>query len=203
MAVWSAEDAAQAENEAQGIAGSVSESSGSNAWFTYNNAGGNKLDAYLRTSAAYILRGQCNVDTVDGLPGREAKLSFVLKNTAPKHGLPVYVKPRLDLLPGSKWVEGSSHTLLTVYAPVGSSAAGFSVNGKPEVAYQAIDRSHPIFVIDVELKPSQTKKIVVNWIEPIIDLTGKSIQTKPTLTAPVSYNPIRTRVDSSGICAVK
>ena len=199
---WSADADTQTDNVAQGIAGVVSETEGSQTWFTLNNAGGNKLDAWLQLKASYSL-GQCGAVTADGFAGRKGFMAVVVRNNAPKSGLPAYTSPRLDLVPGTDYTVGSNRTLLTVYAPVGASAASFKINGKTATAWAAVDRKHPIYVFELQVDPGSTQTVQLEWVEPVTNLEGHSTQTVPSLTVPAMLNPVQTRVVSKGFCSIQ
>jgi len=199
---WSADAAAQLDNVSQGVSGSVTETDGSQTWFTLNNAGGNKLDAWLQLNAAYAL-GKCGTRTLDGFDGRNASMSVTVTNHAPTSGLPEYTSPRLDLAPGVDYTVGSNRTLLTVYAPVGATVTSMTINGSLAAPWQAIDRGHPIYVFELQIDPGATQTVKLSWIEPLVNLEGHSIQTVPSLTVPALLNPVYVRTSSSGFCPIR
>ena len=178
--LWAASKETQEEIEHLGLSGSVPTSTGSDVIVEINNAGGNKLDAYLVSSYSYEL-GKCGIKTWDDLNGRESKVIITLTNTAPKKDLPKYVNPRLDMRPGQKYVPSSNREVISVYAPVGSTDEIVRVDGQEEGANFATYRNHPVYTFSVELLPGQTRTVEVTFIEPVSDTSGKSIQRKPTL----------------------
>lgn len=177
--LWSASRNTQQEIEHLGLSGLIPTASGSDVIVEINNAGGNKLDAYLKTDYSYEL-GKCGIKTWEELNGRESKIFITLTNTAPEKGLPKYVNPRLDLRPGQKYVPSSNREVISVYAPVGSTDETVLVDGQDEGANFTTYRNHPVYTFSVELMPGQTRTVEVTFIEPISDSSGKDIQRKPT-----------------------
>jgi hypothetical protein len=126
-----------------------------------------------------------------------------VSNKAPKSGLPAYVTPRLDedfgFAPRPK---GSNRELISIYGPVGSEDAGFFVDGEEYFASAGIDRSHPVWVFDVELQPGESKVVKVKFLEPIAVQNGELLKGKPTLTPPVLLNPARVVVNAGPTCSL-
>ena len=202
ISAWSKTGELQSRFLRDGVAGEVSDKPGSVAQISLNNAGGNKLDAYLELEAKYSL-GQCGAETDLGLPGRRAKLEMLISNNAPKSGLPKYVTPRADLFPGQKLIRGSNRTLVSVYAPTDSTIDFFTLDGEPVLAVQGFDHNHPVWVFDLSTKPGKSYRIVANWIEPTFNADGHYIGTEPKLIAPVTFNPVKTSVKTSGSCYIE
>ena len=202
ISAWANSKQLQARFLRDGVAGEVSSEPGSVAQISLNNAGGNKLDAYLELEATYSL-GQCGVATDLGLPGRRAKLEMLISNKAPKSGLPKYVTPRADLFPGQKLILGSNRTLVSVYAPTDSTIDFFTLNGKTVFASQGFDHKHPVWVFDLSTKPGRSYRLIANWVEPTVDASGKNTQIAPRLIAPVAFNPVKTSVHTTGVCAAQ
>lgn len=199
--VWSADPDAQAKNERMGISGSVSSTPGSNVWVTVNNAGGNKIDAYLTMSLEYS-QGTCGVVSKSGYLGRESSVVIRLKNNAPRKGLPKYVTPRLDIPAGLPWVKGSNRDLIAVYAPVGATDNGFTRDGKVLGASFSSEKEHPVWLFDINLNPGQSTELVVNFVEPITNTDGRLLQSVPKLVPPVMFNPVEVAVNSPGFCSL-
>jgi hypothetical protein len=202
LVAWSSNKEIQQRFAQEGVAGIVSEKWGPNALVTVNNAGGNKLEAYANFYTKYT-QGKCGAVTFDGYYARESEVEVRVSNKAPKSGLPAYVTPRLDedfgFAPRPK---GSNRELISIYGPVGSEDAGFFVDGKEYFASAGIDRSHPVWVFDVELQPGESKVIKVKFLEPIADQNGELLKGKPTLTPPVLLNPARVVVNAGPTCSL-
>ena len=201
VSAWSGDTKTQRLLEISNLAGSVTRKFGSTSYFTLNNAGGNKLDAYLQVEASYAL-SKCNQMTDDNLIGRLGEMHLSLTNSAPPDGLPAYVTTRLDASSAQTHQPGQNRTLVSVYAPVGSSIDHFERDGKSANASQGFDNGHPVWVFDVRENPGQTINISAFWIEPIVNRVGEDIQSTPQIIAPSALNAIKTSVRSNGLCMV-
>lgn len=201
LSAWSADPHAQQPISLAVLSGSVSNTFGSTTYFTLNNAGGNKLDAYLKVDATYNL-GACNQMTDDSLVGRRGEMRLTLTNTAPSRGLARYVTTRLDVTAGQKYQIGKNHTLVSVYAPRGSSIDYFEINSELGTATEGFDNKHPVWVVDVRVNPGETTTLGAVWVEPIVNTLGLDIQSAPKLTAPVAFNAIKTTVGVAARCKI-
>jgi len=199
---WSQDEKTQQEFISYSVAGVVSDQFGPNVQVTLNNAGGNKLDAYTTLKADYLL-GVCNTDTFTGYQGRRSRVTVDLTNGAPKSGLPAYVDVRLDDWFGEARPKGSNRELVTVYGPVGSESEKITVNGEDEFVMTGIDRNRPVWIFDLQMLPGETKKLVLDLIEPINDDNLELISGKPTLTGPVMLNEPSLSTSSTGGCSLK
>jgi hypothetical protein len=200
-AMWSADAEQEKIIQRLGIGGEVSSAPGSNVTVSVNNAGGNKLDAYFTLSASYV-QSKCGVATIEGLKGRESRVTITVKNGAPPKGLPAYVNPRLDLIYGQSYIRGSNRELVTVYAPVGSSDNGMKLDGQVADFVYGADREHPVYVFEVLLNPGQTRTLEVNFIEPTIDAQGVAVSTKPSLRVTPMISRPSTSITTAGACPV-
>ena len=183
------------------VGGLVNPTFGSQVYFTLNNAGANKLDAYTHLTAKYAL-GKCSQMTDNGFRGRQASFEATLANLAPK-GLPDYVSPRHPTYFGVPIKLSTNRTLYSVYAPVGSTRQNFTLDGEPIFASEVLEKGHPVWTFDISLTPGKSRKLVLNWIEPVENADGKNIQTRPTIVVPSAFNPIEADTSSSGFCSVK
>lgn len=199
--LWSENRETQTRIQLLGLAGDVSELPGSDVVVDLNNAGGNKLDAYLETDYSYEL-GKCGVKTWDELNGRESKVVIKLTNHAPKTGLPAYVNPRLDLRPGQKYVPGSNREVVSVYAPVGATDESILVDGVDEGVTFTDYRNRPVYTFSVELLPGQTRQVEITFIEPLTDINGNNIQRKPTLRTQRTLAGSTSRIKIADLCPV-
>lgn len=203
LTAWAADKTVQKKLVSAGAAGQVSEKLGPTVQVTVNNAGGNKLEAYANLEIEYAL-GACDQMTWEGYYARESSLKVKVSNNAPKSGLPAYVTPRLDEnFTGEPRVKGSNRELISVYAPVGANELEFTIDGEPAFPSVGVDRSHPVWVFDLELLPGQSRVIEIKLLEPIADLDGLLLKGKPRLIAPVLLNPAKVSVKSGAVCSVK
>ena len=198
-AMWSADTAQEKVIQSLDIGGEVSSAPGSNVTVSVNNAGGNKLDAYFKLTASYA-QGTCGVETAEGLKGRESRVTITVTNSAPRSGLPAYVTPRLDLIFGQSYVKGSTRELVSVYAPVGSSNNGMTLDGEVADFVYGVDREHPVYVFDVALNPGQTRTLEVNFIEPTVDAQGVAVSSKPAWRVTPMITRPSTSISTTGLC---
>jgi hypothetical protein len=199
--LWSAHEETQ-DNIAQlGLSGEVSDLPGSDVVVSLNNAGGNKIDAYLETSYSYEL-GKCGLKTWEDLDGREATVAITLTNHAPKTGLPAYVNPRLDLRAGQKYFPGSNREVISVYAPLGATDEVIFIDGKEDGAIFTEYRGRPVYTFSVELLPGQTRTVEVSFIEPVTDVNRNDIQRKPKLRTQRTLGGTSSKISASSFCAV-
>lgn len=199
--LWSANKKIQTEIVQKGLDGSITSQNGSHVVVGLNNGGGNKLDSYLKTDYQYKL-GRCGVKTWDDIAGRESTITIAITNQAPIKGLPSYVNPRLDLRTGQKWVPSSNREIVSIYAPIGTTDEQFFIDGKDEGAQSSSSEGHPLFILNVELKPGQTKTITMKFIEPIVDATGRELDSKPSFRTQRTLGGSVTNVISGELCKV-
>jgi hypothetical protein len=199
---WAQDSAIQHEFIVSKSSGEVSEQFGPNVLVTVNNAGGNKLDAYAQLKIDYRT-AQCNVDTFTGYQGRKSSVAIEISNNAPKSGLPAYVVTRLDRNFGESRPKGSNRELVTVYGPVGSEAESVTVNGKADFVSTGFDRNRPVWIFDISLLPGETKKLVVNLVEPISDDNQEKVIGSPSVIAPVMLNAPVISTSTIGECSLK
>lgn len=118
------------------------------------NAGGNKLDYYVRRSVTYTRSGD------------EATIEVRLRNDAPA-GLPPYVSNRLDL-PGLKApVEGQQRLYVSVYTSVGGGLLGASLDGAELAMESETELGHPVFSAFLDLDPGDERVLVLRVREPV------------------------------------
>jgi len=202
MMAWSSDKSIQQNFAKYQVSGEVSQQFGSNVLVTVNNAGGNKLDAYTNIKIDYLL-GVCNFDTFTGYQGRKSRVTVEISNNAPKSGLPAYVDLRLDDNFGDPRPKGSNRELVTIYGPVGSEAETITVNGVDEFVVTGYDRKRPIWVFEVPLLAGETKKLVIDLVEPISDDNMEQVDVAPTVTPPVMLNRPSVSVSSTGGCQLR
>ena len=112
------------------------------------NAGGNKLDYYVRREVAYARSGD------------EATIEVRIRNEAPA-GLPPYVTNRLDLPGLEAPVRGQQRLYVSVYSSVGSGLLGATLDGR-EVALEAeVERGHGVFSLFLDVDPGEERVLVL------------------------------------------
>jgi hypothetical protein len=199
--IWEADPAQQKIIRQLGVSGEVSQAPGPDVTVSFNNGGGNKLDAYLTASVTY-LQGTCGTKTANGVPGRKSQILVTLKNNAPKKGLPGYVVPRLDLDWGQSYVTGSNRELVSIYTPVGSTDDGMLLDGTETDFKAGQDRSHPVYVFDLELLPGQKRTLTINIVEPISQANGSAFSGEPSLRVTPMISRPSTKIATASRCEV-
>lgn len=164
LQVASAHPAEQAVLEQVPLGGALPAAPGPYLEVLTQNAGGNKLDYYLRREVTYRT----------GRDG-DAEVVVRLRNTAPR-GLPSYVVSRLDR-PGAKpTTPGQARTYLSVYAGVGAGLLGAALDGRPLAMESERELGHGVFstfldvdpgkVVELRLRIREPRSGVVVWREP-------------------------------------
>jgi hypothetical protein len=133
------------------------------------NAGGNKLDYYVRRTITWQ-----RLDT-----GR-VRVEVHLTNSAPP-GLPQYVSGRLDL-PGLKApISGQQHVYLSVYATAGAGLLGATLDGVPTTMESEVERGHPVFSAFVDADPGHELVLALDLAD---TTSGVPYVREPPLVAP-------------------
>jgi hypothetical protein len=184
---WSADSKTEANLIADEAAGDVDSRLGNRVWVGINNGGGNKIDAYLKTSVNYFVNIQKKGSS-------ESRLVVTLENMAPKAGLPPYVRGRLDLAHGVPFIPGSNLDLVSIYVPVGAQVTSFLLDGQPYSIHDALDRHHEVLSFRVALNPGVAKRISIEW------QLAKHLcaRTTPLLTTNSLYNAMKVRYTFTG-----
>ena len=118
------------------------------------NAGGNKLDYWLRRAVTYTRSGD------------EATIEVRVRNDAPP-GLPPYVTNRLDL-PGLKApVPGQQRVYLSVYSSVGAGLLGATLDGREVALESEVERGHAVFSLFLDVDPGAQRVLVLRVREPV------------------------------------
>jgi hypothetical protein len=133
------------------------------------NAGGNKLDYYLRRT---IERRRSADGTVT--------VTVRIRNGSPP-GLPPYASGRLDLPPGTKHLDGSQYEFVSVYASSDAGLTGATVDGKPRAMESETERGHPVFSTFLELPPDRDVVLVVTLTG---ERPGAATVREPPLVVP-------------------
>jgi hypothetical protein len=114
------------------------------------NAGGNKLDYYLRRTVTYA-------------PGR---IEVRLRNTAPP-GLPAYVTNRLDRPGQTAAVKGQQRLYFSVYTSENTGLLGATVDGKAFAMESERERGHPVFSAFLDVDPGREVVVVLRVDEKV------------------------------------
>jgi hypothetical protein len=124
-----------------------------------NNAGGTKLDYYLRNSIEY---------SFDGPEGDRQGVSVTVRlaSAAPASGLPDYVVVRPDLPGNAGLVRGQNRVWVSVYAGVAATLRGAGLDGLPVEIETGVEQGHPVYSTYVLLDPGQERTLVLSLTEP-------------------------------------
>lgn len=143
------------------------------AMLTVNNAGGNKLDAYLERSLDYVA-GPC----ANGR--RSSSVTVRLHNGTPV-GLPDYVTGRVDAR-RSALPYGQHKVIVSVVGSRGAQLRAASLDARPVLVRAASQRGRPVFELHVDLSRLQSRELVLQLSEPA--LPGKPITVVQPLARP-------------------
>ena len=158
--VWSADPAEEAWLASTTVGGAVPNTPGSVVAVAFDNAAGNKMDAFVATGVDYR-PGRCPTATV-----QESALSVSLRNDAPLD-LPVESGNygRADDPAGPA---GSTKMLVYVYAPVGSTFGTAAMDGVPFELYSGTERNRPVWWNYVTLERGQSRVLDITFAEPTV-----------------------------------
>lgn len=165
--------AEQAVLEQTPVGGALPGTSGPYLQLSINNAGGTKLDYYLRTHVEYAF---------DGATGdrQDVTVTVRLRNNAPASGLPSYVVLRPDLPGNAALVPGQNRLFVSVYAGVGATLRGAGLDGEFVELEKGTEQRHAVFSAFVTLDPGQERTLVLALSEAGADRTV-SVVTPPTV----------------------
>ena len=158
-----------------------------------NNGGGNKLDAYLQVSTTYR-QGDCLGDV------RLSEVSVQLTNTAPTTGLPDYVVARPDRLQLQEppTVRGANRVLVDLYGPVDAEAPLVTLDDKQVQVSTGQERSRPVWSLDLELKPGQTRTLTFQVLQPVQPGLTPAIAPPRVLLQPMAIPATAKEIAGSG-----
>lgn len=123
-----------------------------------NNAGGTKLDYYLRPSIRY------SFEAAHG-DRQDVAVEIGLTNTAPESGLPEYVVIRPDLPGNVSPVPGQNRIYVSVYAGRGATLRGASLDGVPLPLEAGTEQGHPVWSTFVTIDPGQERRLLLALTE--------------------------------------
>jgi hypothetical protein len=162
LALWSARPSEQAQISGTPLAGELPDTRGPFASVSVDSATGSKLDYYLDRSLDYQA-GSCSG------PNRDSTITVRLLNSAPRHGLPPYVRLRGDRDLGRKdEVERvpQSRLFVFIHATAGAALVGATVDGKPAQVGAGVERGHSVFSLELTLNPGVPRTITLHLSEP-------------------------------------
>jgi hypothetical protein len=132
------------------------------------DAGGSKLDYYLRQQATYRAhRSGESVDVGAGpQPEEEGVVTVRLDNRAPARGLPEYVTLRADAADGGPRPLGQLKSWVSIYLGPRATLLGATVDGRPVAMSSDTDKGLAVFSTFVEVDPGRTVTVVARVRQP-------------------------------------
>ncbi len=136
------------------------------------NTAGDKLDYYVRREINYLgrLTGRA-VDVGRGPePEEEGVITIVLRNNAPRSGLPDYVSVRNDLPKGTPHIVGQDKLWVSVYIGSGGQLAGATVDGKARRMTSEVEQGLSVFSTEVTVDPAGgTTTLQLHVFQPVVN----------------------------------
>lgn len=170
-----------------GLAGTLSDPSGADGLaVTFNNAIGNKIDYYFRSSADYHVVADSRTGTV------EATLDLELRNEAPTDGQPHYVIGNPLQKPA-----GTNRTLVSVYSQLPLVSA--ELGGTPVRTEQTVEAGYFVTGVVVELDSGRSDILTLEF-SGALDLQDgyRLVVRSPPLTVPVAVTVEASLVSDAG-----
>ncbi|HWA65684.1 MAG TPA: DUF4012 domain-containing protein [Mycobacteriales bacterium] len=160
LSLWSMNDSEEGQIVGTPLAGALPATTAPFASLSVDNATSSKLDYYLDRSLTYQAGG-C------GSSRRESTITVTLDNTAPRHGLPEYVRS-ITLPGGEPAVEQVPNNTLFVFihATDGAALERATLDGHPVAVGEGVERGHPVYFVSVKLSPDLPRTIVLHLSEP-------------------------------------
>ena len=182
--VWSADPAEEEWLVSTPVGGSVPNTVGPVVAVAFNNAAGNKMDAFVSSGVDYR-PGRCPTALV-----QRSTLGVTLRNDAPVT-LPDqgdYGRADDPLAP-----EGSTRMLVHVYAPVDATFMSATLNGSPVDMYVGHERNRPVWWTSLTLNRGEEKELDLRFdepdvpeVEPMVLPQGMVIDEKISVTPDAS-----------------
>ena len=182
IAVWSAHPAEQNILETTPLGHVVPDDPAPYAGVVINNLGGNKLDYYLKREIAYIAES-CGGDT------RSTTVTVRLTNDLPPGDYTDYVVGMFDNPVGAP--PGTNLTDVGLVATQGAKLKRVTVNGTTMFAYQAAERSHPMFNVQIPIPRGETIEITYELSEPRVTDVAQ-VHVQPLVDSPVLQVDVET-----------
>lgn len=160
LQIWASRPADEAGISGTPIAGELPRSSAPFAAATFTDVVGSKLDFYLERSLTY------HATSCAG-PRRSATISLSLLNTAPREGLPRYVRIRNDRGFHHHERVPAERLGVAVYATTGAVLTGSTSDGVPKNGRVGTELGHPVFRYHLTMQPGVPRLLVLHLREPV------------------------------------
>lgn len=158
--VWSSDPAEEAWLQSTAVGGGVPDTPGSVIAVAFDNAAGNKMDAFVATGVDYR-PGRCPAAEV-----QQSSVSVSLRNDAPVE-LPLE-SGNYGRADDPRAPEGSTKLLVYVYAPVGSTFVSSTLDTVPSEMFSGQERGRPVWWNYVTLQRGEAKVIDIRFDEPSV-----------------------------------
>ena len=164
IAVWSAFPEEQALLEETPLAHVVPDDPAPHAEIVINNLAGNKMDYYLKREIEYVADG-CEGDT------RMSTVTVRLTNTVPDSAIPTlpnYVAGTLGLDPALPltFPRGTMVSSVRLLATKDAEVVSLLSNGERGAFFEATERGHPVFEVQVAIPPGKSGELIFRLSEP-------------------------------------
>lgn len=169
--VWSADPAEEDWLATTSVGGGVPDTPGPVVAVAFDNAAGNKMDAFVATGVTYR-PGRCPTASV-----QESSIAISLRNDAPMD-LPLesgnYGRADDPSAP-----PGSTKLLVYVYAPVGATFGQATLDGAPLEMFSGEERNRPVWWNYVTIDRGQDRKLDISFAEPTVLDVEPAVITQP------------------------
>jgi hypothetical protein len=171
LMAWSAKPAEEDLFQRVGLAGAFPQLNGADGVaVTVDNAGGNKIDAYLNVDVKY--------DAVRGSGGdTTGTVTVKLTNNAPATGLPAYVTGNLVGLP-----EGTNHMFLNVYTAL--AVTDVTLDGKPTGMESSQTFGWNSAAMFLDIAPGQSRTLTLHAEGPLPSVPYRFVTRIQTTALP-------------------
>lgn len=163
------------------VGGALPETDGAYLQVALNNAGGTKLDYYLRPAIRYAFEAA-------HAGSQDVSVTLQLRSDAPKVGLPAYVVVRPDQPGNSSLVPGQNRIFVSVYAGRGAVLRAASLDGAAVQLEAGTEQGHPVWSAFVTVDPGQERTLV-------LALTERGTDQHVTVVAPPTATPAIVRIE--------
>ena len=171
LMAWSAKPAEEDLFQRVGMAGAFPQLNGADGVaVTVDNAGGNKIDAYLNVDVKYDAVRSSGGDTT-------GTVTVKLTNNAPATGLPAYVTGNLVGLP-----EGTNHMFLVVYTAL--AVTDVTLDGKPTGMESSQTFGWNSSAMFLDIAPGQSRTLTLHTEGPLPPVPYRFVTRVQTTALP-------------------
>jgi len=184
--VWSAEPGEEEWLGSTSLGGIVPDTSSRSVAVAFSNSAANKMDAFVETSVTYV-PGEC-----PSRPRQHSSVEVTVLNDAPVD-LPLE-SGNYGRADATEAPEGSTSTVVYVYAPVGAGSLQATLDGEPVELYGGIDRNRPVWFAYLPIDRGQERVLHLDFIEPTV------MGDEPRVLTHGMVNPVEVAVEPDNAC---